>query len=170
MLPVTKKLLEQDIERRRSAVVDITKQGASIWEGDQWHSTTFREQQRQRELAIRFLQMIDQKSGKIEVIHKPEQNTYIELGHMAKVKLLDDSEMIEARIPYSLVHILTSEDVLYIGKLFGNLNEIVVSYSSPIGGALLGKRRGEVTTYLQGSRIEVLDDIDAIEASNLFKR
>jgi len=170
MLPQTKQLLEKDIRKRRSEVVDISKEGAGLWEGDQWHSTGYREQQRKRELAIRLLQMIDEKSGKIEVLHKPKQDNHIEVGHMAKIKLLDDPDIIEAGISNSIVHILTKEDVLYLGQLFDNLGEMIVSQESPIGGALLGRMRGEVATYLQGNRLQVLESKDAIRVSNLFNR
>jgi len=167
MLPQTKQLLEEDIRKRKSEVVDISKEGAGLWEGDQWHSTGYREQQRKRELAIRFLQMIDGKGGRIEVLHKPEQNVHIEVGHMAKIRLLDDPDIIEARISNSIVHVLTEEDVLYLSHLFDNLNEMIVSQESPIGGALLGRMRGETATYLQGNRLQVLESEDAIRVSNL---
>ena len=170
MLPQTKHLLEQDIEERRSEVADISRQGAELWEGDQWHSKGFREQQRKKELAIRFLQMIDQKSGRIEVLDKPKQNDHIEVGHMAKIKLLDDPDVIEANISHSTIHILSSEDALYLGKLFDNLSEMIVSLESPIGSALLGKKRGEIATYLDRNRLQILNDEDAITASNLFDK
>ncbi len=168
MLPRTKQLLEDDILRRRAELSDISQQGAEIWEGDQWHSTTYREQQRRRELAIRLLQLIDQKSGKIDVLNKPRQNNQIELGHMAKVMLLDDPDVLEVGIPYSLIHVLSSEDVLYLGQLFDNIREMVVSQESPIGNALLGRGRNEIATYLQVNRLKILGDKDAIKTSYLF--
>jgi len=59
MLPSTKRLLEEDIKKRRNELADISKQGAELWEGDQWHSSAYRDQQIRKELAIRFLQLID---------------------------------------------------------------------------------------------------------------
>jgi len=170
MLPQTKQLLENDIQRKRDELASISREGAGLWEGDQWHSTTYREQQRQKELAIRLLQMIDQKGGKIEVLDKPKQNDHIEVGHMAKIKLLDDPDVIEAKIPHSTIHVLSSEDALYLGKLFDNLNEMIVSLESPIGVALLGKKRGEIAIYLEKNKLQVLNDEDAIIASNLFDK
>mgnify|MGYP001565000190 CR=1 FL=1 len=168
MLPRTKSLLGEDIKKRRSTVADISREGAGLWEGDQWHSTTYREQQRQRELAIRHLLMIEQKGGKIEALPKPSQNTQIEVGHMVKISLLDDPDIKEAEISFSLVHVLTTEDAFYLGKLFDNVKEMVVSHVSSIGSTLLGRKRGEIVTYLPGNRLQVLGDEDAIRVSNLF--
>ncbi len=170
MLPQTKKLLEEDIRRRRSEVDDISKTGAGLWEGDQWHSTAYREQQCQKELAIRLLQMIDSKNGKIEEIPRPLQNTLVEVGHMVKISLLDDPDIIAAGIQSSLVHVLTIEDAFYLGGSFDNLKEMIVSPVSPIGSALLGKKREEIGTYLQSNRFQVLGDKDAIRISNLFDK
>jgi transcription elongation GreA/GreB family factor len=170
MLPNTKRLLEEDIQKRRDELVDISKQGADLWEGDQWHSSAYRDQQVRKEFAIRFLQLIDQKGGRIEVLSKPVQDDIVEIGHMVKAKLLDDPDVIEAKIPFSVIHVLTKEDVQYLGGLFDNLSEMIVSLESPIGSALQGKKRGEVTTYLQRNRLQVLDSEDAIKASNLFDK
>jgi len=170
ILPRTKQLLEEDIIRRRGEVAEISKQGAGIWEGDQWHSTGYREQQRKLEVAIRFLQLIDQEGGKIEVLLKPTQTDHVEVGHMVKVNLLDDQDIIEAKIPFSIVHVLTKEDVQYLGSLFDNVSEIIVSHESPLGHALIGLRRGECSSYLQKQRLQVLDIEDAIRISNLFDK
>lgn len=169
MLPSTKRLLEEDIKKRRNELADISKQGAELWEGDQWHSSAYRDQQIRKELAIRFLQLIDQKGGRIEVLSKPAQTDHIEIGHMVKVELLDDIDVIEAKIPFSVIHILTKEDAQYLRSNFDNLNEMVVSNESPLGGALMGLRRGGKSSYLNRQRLEVLDTEDAISVSSLFE-
>lgn len=170
VLPKTKRLLEGDIEKRRNEVMDISKQGADLWEGDQWHSTAYREQQLKKELAIRFLQLIDQKGGKIEVMTRPTQNDQIEVGHMVKVNLLDDIDIVQAGVLFSVIHLLTKEDAQYLGSEFDNLKEMVVSNESPIGKVLLGLRRGDVTTYLNNQRLQVLELEDAISVSSLFDK
>ena len=170
MLPKTITLLEADIEKRRTEVLDISKQGADLWEGDQWHSTAYREQQQKKELAIRFLQLIDQKKGKIEPLSKPLQNDYVEIGHMVKVKLLDDIDVAQAGIPFSTIHVLTKEDAQYLGEEFDNVKEMIVSSETPIAKALLGLKRGDDATYLNGQRLHVLNDEDAISGSSLFER
>lgn len=170
MLPKTITLLEADIEKRRNEVIDISKQGADLWEGDQWHSTAYREQQQKKELAIRFLQMIDQKNGKIEPLSKPSQNDYVEVGHMVKIRLLDDIDAVEARIPFSMIHVLTKEDAQYLGAEFDNIREMIVSSETPIAQVLLGLKRGDNATYLNNQRLQVLKDEDAISASSFFER
>jgi transcription elongation GreA/GreB family factor len=170
MLPRTKQLLEDDIDKRREELKNISGQGADIWEGDQWHSTTYREQQRMRELAIRYLQMIDSEEGRIEELSEPTQNEHVEVGHMVKVELLDDEDVIEQKVPYSLIHVLTKEDVQYLGKDFDNVTEMVISADSPVGKTLLGLRRGDTKTYVEDRRLHVLDEDDAISTSSLFKK
>lgn len=169
MLPATKKLLEEDIKRRRGELSDISKQGAELWEGDQWHSTAYREQQLKKELAIRYLQLIDQKGGKIEPLIKPQQNDFIEIGHMVKVSLPDDIDVIEAKIPFSVVHVLTKEDAQYLGGNYDNLSEMIASSESPLGKTLIGLRRGDQKIYINRQRLEVLDTEDAISVSSLFE-
>lgn len=168
MLPGTKKLLEEDIKKRRDELIDISKQGAELWEGDQWHSSAYRDQQVRKEFAIRFLQLIDQKGGRIEVLSKPTQNDHVEIGHMVKVKLLDDIDIVEAKIPFSRIHVLTKEDAQYLGSKFDNMSEMIVSSESPLGGALIGLRRGDSATYLNKQRLQVLKEEGAISVSSLF--
>jgi len=170
MLPKTITLLEADIEKRRTEVLDISKQGADLWEGDQWHSTAYREQQQKKELAIRYLQLIDQKKGKIEPLSKPSQNDHVEVGHMVKVKLLDDTDVVEAGLPFSLIHVLTKEDAQYLGSEFDNIREMIVSSETPIAKVLLGLRRGDNATYLNDQRLQVLKDDDAISTSSFFEK
>lgn len=170
MLPRTKTLLEADIEKRRRELAEISKEGASLWEGDQWHSTAYRQQQQKKELAIRFLQLIDQKGGKIEELAKPEQNDHVEVGHMVKVKLLNDKAVQTAGVPFSLIHVLTKEDAQYLRGEFDNVVEMVVSTDSPMGKGLLGLRRGEVKIYLQEQKLQVIDTEDAISVSYLFEK
>ncbi|MFH1407952.1 MAG: hypothetical protein ABIG91_02850 [Patescibacteria group bacterium] len=171
MLPKTKKILEADIERRRSEVREISLRGAAIaGDGDGWHSTTYRAQQVQKEVAIRYMQLVDQKGGSIEVLTKPLQNESVEIGHMVKVNLLDHLEIIEAKIPFSVIHILSKEDAQYLDKEFDNIKEMIVSNKSPIGKVLLGLKRGDNTTYLDNQRLQVLKDEDAISVSSLFEK
>ncbi len=170
MLPKTITLLETDIEKRRNEVIDISKQSADLWEGDQWHSTAYREQQQKKELAIRFLQMIDQKKGKIEPLSKPSQNNHVEVGHMVKIRLLDDIDVVEARIPFTIIHVLTKEDAQYLGAELDNIREMIVSSETPIAQALFGLKRGDNATYLKDQRLQILTGEDAISASSFFER
>lgn len=170
MLPKTKDLLEADIEKRKKEVVDISKQGADLWEGDQWHSTAYREQQQKKDIAIRFLQMIDRLNGRIETLKKPIQNDKIEIGHMVKVKLMDDVEIARAGIPFSIIHVFSKEDVNYLKGEFDDIREMIVSNESPLGQTLIGLKRGDKATYLDNQRLQILSDEDAINASSLFER
>jgi transcription elongation GreA/GreB family factor len=170
MLSRSKELLEEDIKRRRSELTGISKEGADLWEGDQWHSTAYRDQQVRKEFAIRFLQLIDEKDGRIEVLSKPNQNNIVEIGHMVKVELLDDFDVVEAKIPFSVIHVLTKEDVQYLGQTFDGIVEMVVSQESPIGQSIIGLKRGDQSIYLKTQRLRVLDTDDAIEISNLFEK
>lgn len=169
MLPKTITLLEADIEKRRTEVVDISKQGADLWEGDQWHSTAYREQQQKKELAIRFLQLIDQKKGKIEPLSKPSQNDCVEIGHMVKVRLLDDIDIVEAGLSFSVIHVLAKEDAQYLGGKFDNIREMIVSSETPIAKVLIGLRRGDNATYLNNQRLQILNCDDAISISSFFE-
>lgn len=169
ILPRTKELLKEDIKERKNSAKDISKEGANLWEGDQWHSTTYREQQNRKEIAIRYLQLID-KGEIFEDLPQPGQTKTIEVGHMVKAKLLDDQEIINAKIPFTLIHIFSSYDSRYLSTLFDDLNEMIVSDETPIGKALLGKQRGDKTTYLEKQRIEILESEDAIQISSLFDK
>lgn len=170
MLPDTKRLLEEDIEKRRDELANISKQGADLWEGDQWHSSAYRDQQVRKELAIRFLQLIDEKGGRIDILSKPTQHDCVEIGHMVKVKLLDDIDVIEAKLPFSVIHVLTKEDAQYLGSEFDNVREMIVSSESPIGKTLIGKKRGDIANYVNNLRLQVLNEEDAITTSSLFEK
>ncbi|MFH1407947.1 MAG: hypothetical protein ABIG91_02825 [Patescibacteria group bacterium] len=169
ILPRTKQLLQEDIKNRKEEATEISKEGADLWEGDQWHSTAYREQQNRKEIAIRYLQLID--NGTIfENLSKPKQVEHVEIGHMIKVKLLDDPDAIEARVPYTLIHIFTHFDSKYLDSQFDGVSEIIVSNETPIGKALIGRERGDKTTYLQNLRLEILNSEDAIQISSLFEK
>jgi len=169
ILPRTKELLKEDVNIRREEARKISKEGANLWEGDQWHSTTYRQQQLRKEIAIRYLQLID--NGAIfENLEKPKQVESVEVGHMVKVNFLDDEEIKAAKIPFTRVHIFTKFDSQYLQGQFDDINEILVSNESPIGKALINRKRGEKIIYLKGLRLEILDSKDSIETSSLFEK
>jgi len=129
LLPRTRELLEKDIQSRREKATSISRQGTDIWEGDQWHSSAYRTQQNRKEVAILFLQLID-RGLRLENLPKPTQTDHVQIGHMVKVRLLDDPEIAQAAIPYSIVHVLTKEDSQYLGPLFDGLHEMIVSHET----------------------------------------
>jgi hypothetical protein len=171
MLPKTAELLKEDIAVRRKELDNVSQQGNEIWSGgDQWHSTTFKNQQQRQEVTMLFLQLATRKEGKTEVLQKPSQTETVEIGHMIKVKLPDDQDIIEAGVEHSLIHLLSEDDAHYLGPLFDGLREMVAADISPLGKALTGLRRGMTAKYLKDSRLQVLDTEDAIQVSNLFDR
>jgi transcription elongation GreA/GreB family factor len=168
MLPKTATLLKENVERKRAGLKNMSGKGAEIWEGDQWHSTSYREHERQKELAMRLLQRVDIED-RIDILPRPIQSDIIEIGHMVQVVLPDDEEVVRAGIPWALIHILTPLDAQYISPLFNNLGEMVISNESPLGKTLIGQKRGSIATYRPNQKLQVLDTPEAIMVSNLFE-
>ena len=84
--------------------------------------------------------------------------------------MLDDIDAVEAKLPFSTIHVLTKEDAQYLGGEYDNISEMVVSAESPLGKELLGLRRGDTKEYFQNQRLQVMDTEDAITPSYLFDR
>jgi hypothetical protein len=169
VLPRTKKLLDSDLIAREQDIRNTTTQGASAFgDGDGWHSTTYRELERQKVVGIYYLLALKEKAGVIEILQKPSQNDQVEIGHMVKAKLFNDPVVVEAGVPYSIIHILPELDVKYLHNEFDGIEKIIVSNESPIGKALIGLKRGEKTEYLSNQILQIMDDDDAIRASSLF--
>lgn len=168
MLLQTKTLLLADINRRYAVAEAISISGAGIWEGDQWHSTTYREQQREKMVALCVLGMVASKSINIEIISPPEQNDHVETGHMVKARLPDDLDFLESKVPFIVIHILTSTDAIYFGKE-DDPAEMVISDQSPLGKALLGMRSGESRIYIGNNQVRILNEEDSIAISSYFE-
>lgn len=174
MLPKTRVAFDKDLESRQKRVITISQTGADLWEGDQWHSTTYREQQSEKERAIRHLQMLTPKLGILETLPKPQQNDTVEVGHMVKVKLPNDPEIAKAGVEHTLVHVLAPDDFVYLGDAFDGIQEMIIPFTSPLAKALIGLKRGEKGLYyMEGkgkeeARVQVLDIEDAIALSSLF--
>lgn len=164
MLSSTKDKLAVKVQSLRQKLRDLEVSSADAHSGDAWHSSSYRilitEQDSVRAMLMQEMESLDNA----EIISVPTQTDVVEIGHVVKVKFLDDEEFSPKQT--IRVHILGSRDTQFIDT--DDQHSIVISAKSPIGKSLLGHQRGDEVTYLDGLRARLVSTEDAIEVSGYF--
>jgi hypothetical protein len=159
IFPISKKMAQEMIEIINEEA-NFRKREGTVGDkgGDAYHDEVFlsseREFYRLKAEAGRLRLLVE---GKEELL-APESNEEIQLGHRVKFYWIEDntSELIVA-------HLVSETDSLILGKktfigetgkkIISKLEknkEIALSAASPVGRALVGKRRGEKIPYNPG--------------------
>lgn len=179
MLPWTIKMLRHQEEAYREKKVNhLVASGQEANDGDADDSEFFRLAHAESQVA-EFLEKTSASllAGASE-LQRPEQNMTVELGHMVKVRLLDDPDAVDMGIKETVIHLLSTGDAQILSKVLisdqrfvDRVSQLIVSIDSPLGKALLGRTRGETFFYQGGHeqfRARVLNVEDAINATYFF--
>lgn len=179
MLPWTIKMLKaQEADFRAKKISHLTASGQESDDGDADDSEFFRLAHAESQIA-EFLEKTSTSllAGANE-LQRPGQNVTVQLGHMVKVRLLDDPDAVDLGIKETIIHLLSTADAQVLNKVLANdsrftdrVSQLIVSIDSPLGQALVGRERGETFTYQGGHeefRARVLRGNEAIEATYFF--
>ena len=110
---------------------------------------------------------------RIRLLEKPTQYNRIIIGHSMLIDIPGNDEIKELRKKYGKdfsprLHLLSDFDLKYLKTIMDGEKEFIASYTSPIGKALLGLRRGEQGIYNNRFKVIVIDQEDSIQTSSLF--
>lgn len=168
MMPQSFELMRRrisELEERLSTT--RMKKGEFGKDGDPWDDPVLYELEREEKTLMRSISEAKDAFNGTEVMKTPEQTDFVTLGHKIKVKLPDDEYAPSEGISVTLV---TQNDAVLLAEKYGfdrDVN-IVVSTATPLGGAILGAKRGETVKYEAGGE-SLRAKVVSIEVSPLFQ-
>jgi len=168
MMPQSFELMKRkifDLEERLATT--RMKKGEFGKDGDPWDDPVLYELEREEKTLMRSISEARDALNGTEVMRTPEQTDSVSLGHKVKVKLPDDEYAPREGIFVTLV---TQNDAILLADKYGfdRDENIVLSTATPLGGAILGARRGEAVKYEAGGET-LRAKIVSIEVSPLFQ-
>lgn len=179
--PISKKIAQEIIEITDEKANFRKREGTGDKGGDAYHDEVFLSSEREfyqlkaEAGRLRFL-----VEGKEELL-APESNEEIQVGHRVKFYWIGDNTS-----EPMVAHLVSETDNLILGKetfmgetgkkIISRLREnkeITLSAASPVGRALVGKRRGEKIPYIsrEGKQTNLLisEEPEAITVSWLLE-
>jgi len=164
--PVTLKKLTEffETERKRSATLGHLK-GVAAGETDKWHDETFKLTEmemilrRTLEMTLAMgLTAVDLEKGeKVKVYSPPSDNEIISLGHRVRITYSSGEE--------DELVLGSSLDLLFLGIPLGGQ---LTTDKSPIGKALIGRRKGDSVIVETPGGSEKITIISVSVAQELF--
>jgi transcription elongation GreA/GreB family factor len=185
MLPITRRLLEGQIQDTGKRAQKEKRGGMDEMGGDGYHDEQFVTAENAFHLYTIMGAKYNSLMGTGQLLDKPEQNDVIEMGHVVTINFLNDP-FIERDVSV-VVHLLSAADKQALdqySKSNGSFKQqynnghdtMIVSIDSALGSALLGKQRGEKGSYkgldelneATNLKFAVVDKPESIDVTTLF--
>ncbi len=139
-------LLEKKIAEVEKKLQDLRlyKGEEAVHAGDSWHDnpTLYRVEAEEKSMMLQISELKD-KLRRAEVIDVPQDNTEVAIGSKVDVKFSDGF----------------IENYKILSETEANPRAGIISYKSPLGAALLGKKVGDRVKYSTGSSTEEVEVI-----------
>lgn len=163
MTKTTHERLIQEISRREASLMETLRSSGEASSGDdKWHDELVKNLVDEEIWKRRRLKEARVALNQAEILKAPSQTERVELGHRVEVRFLNLPEGSEE----AHITLLGEQDVIFPDPLFNQQDEIVVSYKSSLGKAILGATKDQVVNYSVETRVFQVEIVD-IEVSPL---
>ncbi|MCC7571236.1 GreA/GreB family elongation factor [Candidatus Micrarchaeota archaeon] len=139
-------LLKKKIDDLEQQLKDLRlyKGEEAVHAGDSWHDnpTLYRVEAEERTLMLQITELKEKRSH-AEVVSAPQNTDIISLGSKVEIEFSDGNV----------------ETYRILSETETNPSEGKISYKSPLGAALMGKKVGDLVSYNIGSGTEVVEII-----------
>lgn len=185
LLPISIKILHDDIADTKTQAAAAKRGGMDDMGGDAYHDETFLSAENAYHTITIIGKYISDSLGTGELLERPVQFDTIQIGHVVKVRFLNDPDIDKDSIV--TIHLVSSgdkkalssyakSDITFKSKYDNGLSSMIISVDTVLGQSLQTRKRGDRGVYegldeignAKNYRFIVETSDDAIETTPLF--